>query len=201
MSAVIPLTQLDAVNLMLADIGDRPVNSLTGTQRLDVTRAIDTLDSVVRQLCTLGWFFNEELVETSIDGSGHYNVAEDWSKIEYVSGGPTSGTRGAPQYAVRGRKLYDVVNATDTFDAGSPSIRLTIARLLSFEDLPQAAREYAYAAASVTMQSRTLGSRQVDGDLRLRAAQALATLKTEEVDVRVEDTTFSPRFIGLMHRR
>lgn len=201
MSAVIPLTQLDAVNLMLADIGDRPVNSLAGNQRLDVTRAIDTLDSVVRQLCTLGWWFNEELVETTIDGSGHYNVAEDWTKVEYVSGGPTSGTRGAPQYTVRGRKLYDVVNATDTFDAGSSSIRLTVARLIAFEDLPQAAREYAYASASVTMQSRTLGSRQVDGDLRLRAAQALATLKTEEVDVRVEDTTFSPRFIGLMHRR
>tara|TARA_R100001198_G_scaffold85510_1_gene59794 strand:+ start:5364 stop:5969 length:606 start_codon:yes stop_codon:yes gene_type:complete len=201
MSSVIPLTKLDAVNLILADIGDRPVNTLATTNRLDVTRAVDTLDSVVRQLCTLGWWFCEEAVDVVVDNSGHYNIPNDWTKVSYTSGGPTTGVRGAPQYTVRGRRLYDVVNATDTFDATSPTINLSISRLLEFEDLPQAAREYAYATASVTMQSRTLGSRQVDGDLRLRAAQALVTLKTEEVDVSVEDTTYSPRFIELMHRR
>lgn len=201
MSALAPMTELEAVNLMLADLGERPVNTLTGSQRLDVQRAILTLASYTRQINSMGWWFNEEEVEVAVNGAGQYIIPDDFVKVDYRSGGPGSGSRGLPNFVVRERKLYDTVNATDTFSPTDPSIRLRITRLIPFEDLPASAREYVYAASSIAMQSRTLGSASVDADLRGRAVSAIALLKQEEVENVAEDTTYSPRFFDLMHRR
>ena len=201
MAATVPLTKLDAVNLMLSDIGDRPVNTLTGSQRLDVTRSISTLEAVLRAFLTTGWWFNREEGQLIVDGSGHYNVPSDWASLEYVKGGPTQGARRAPApLVVRQAKLYDRHNQNFVFTGEGP-VTVTFTKLLPFEDLPNAAREYVYAAASVRNQSRALGSRHVDADLRDQARSSLATLKAEEVDNAVEDTTFAPRFLDLMHRR
>ena len=200
MSATIPMSKLDAVNLILADLGDRPVNSLSDQSRLDVTLAIQAIDASTRGVLALGWFFNEEDATLTVDSDGHYNLPDDWAAVKYVSGGPTSGVNGPPRFVARGRRLYDTVNNTDIFLL-APSVTLHFARLLEFEDMPESAREYAYAVASVRNQTRALGSASVDPDLRQQAANALAVLRNEEVNQSVEDLTLSPRFIELMHNR
>ena len=200
MSATIPLTSLDAVNLMLADLGDRPVNSLADTNRLDVNYAVQALESTTRAILAFGWWFNEEQATLSPDASGYYNLPQDWSAIKYVSGGPGNGTIDFPRLVARGRRLFDVANGTDVF-VGEPAVTVSFARLLEFDDLPMTAREYIYATASIRNQTRALGSASVDPDLRQQAVAALASLRNEEVENSVEDLTMSPRFIELMHRR
>ena len=200
MSATIPLTSLDAVNLMLADLGDRPVNSLADTNRLDVNYAVQALESTTRAILAFGWWFNEEQATLSPDASGYYNLPQDWSAIKYVSGGPGNGTIDFPRLVARGRRLFDVNNGTDVF-VGEPAVTVSFARLLEFDDLPMTAREYIYATASIRNQTRALGSASVDPDLRQQAVAALASLRNEEVENSVEDLTMSPRFIELMHRR
>ena len=70
MAEVVPLTKLDAINQMLHDLGERPVNSLAGSTRLDVNRAIASLDSVLRRLLNRGWWFNSESIRLTVDGAG-----------------------------------------------------------------------------------------------------------------------------------
>ena len=200
MSATIPMSKLDAVNLILADLGDRPVNSLVDANRLDVTLAIQAIDASTRGILSLGWWFNEETIELTVDSAGRYNLPDDWTAIKYLSGGPTSGEHGVPNFVARGRRLYDTTNNTDIFLL-APAVTLHFARLLEFEDMPMTAREYVYAVAAVRNQTRALGSAAVDPDLRQQTANALALLRNEEVENSVEDLTYSPRFIGLMHNR
>lgn len=200
MSAVTPLTSLDAVNLMLADLGDRPVNSLTDSNRLDVNYAVQALESTTRAILSFGWWFNEEQATITPDADGYYNLPADWSAIKYVCGGPGSGTIGFPLLVARGRRLYDVTNGTDVF-LNEAAVTVSFARLLEFDDLPMTAREYIYATASIRNQTRALGSASVDPDLRQQAGAALASLRNEEVENSADDLTMSPRFLDLMHRR
>ena len=97
-------------------------------------------------------------------------------------------------------RLYDTVNATDTF-AGGTTIKLKVHRLLEFEEMPSSAREYCYAAASIRFQSRSLGSNAVDQDLKEQARTALALLNEEDIDAQNLDATFSDHFITMMHNR
>ena len=200
--AIAPLTKLDAVNLMLGDIGDRPVNSLSGSNRLDVQRAVDTLETIVRDVLEDGWWFNREVVRLTVDGSGRYNIPDTVVVSEILKGGPTdTGQYGyAPTLVVRDSKLYDTSNETDVF-VGADAVFLRCLRLLEFSQLPSTARSYAYAAASVRNQSRALGARSVDQDLRAQAISSMARLKQEEMDNTSEEGTMNPRFFDLMHRR
>ena len=51
-------TELEAVNTMLATIGEAPVNSITGTLPLDAALAKTTLDEITREVLASGWHFN-----------------------------------------------------------------------------------------------------------------------------------------------
>ena len=51
-------TELEAVNSMLATIGEAPVNSITGTLPLDASLAKNTLNEINREVQSAGWHFN-----------------------------------------------------------------------------------------------------------------------------------------------
>lgn len=195
-----PLTKLQAVNAILFDIGDRPVNTLTGSTRLDVIRAIESLEHVTRALLIGSWWFNREKVIVTLDGDDKYPIGDDFADVEVYANPPAAGTLGPSVLVVRGRFLYDLQNGRDTF-AGEGPITLTIARLLEYEQLPNTAREYVYAAASVRNQSRSIGSSAVDADLRQQAATAFAVMHGENIDFQNIDQTFSPSMIDMFHRR
>ena len=198
--AIVPMTELEAVNLMLYDVGSRPTNTLTSPTRLDVIRAQATLDAMVRSVAQRGYWFNTEIISVSVNGSNKYPIPTSVVHVEVLSGGPTSGTNGAPFMVARSGFLYDTVNATDTF-AGGTTIKLKVHRLLEFEEMPSSAREYCYAAASIRFQSRSLGSNAVDQDLKEQARTALALLNEEDIDAQNLDATFSDHFITMMHNR
>lgn len=194
-----PFTKLEAVNEMLYDLGERPVNSLEGSTRLDVTRAVDTLDRIMRDICTRGWWFNTEQLELTTNGSDEYAIPEDVVHVEAWEGGPTTGQYdNTPLLVVRDQKLYDVNNASSTF-AGAGTIKLTVHKLLLFEQLPASARSYVYASSSVRNQSRALGSGQVDRELREQAARSLAQMNEEHLDALNLDGTQSESMIEMMY--
>lgn len=200
MSLEIPMTKLEAVNAMLVDDGSRKTTSLTSPTRVDVIRAVDTLDRVSRSVQLRGHWYNDEIVELTLNGSSKYPVANALVHVEVISGGPTTGTRGTPKLVVRAGFLYDTVNGTDTFVGGS-TITAKVHRLLPFESLPSSAREYIYATASLRNNSQGFGSRAVDRDLKEMAEAALALLNEEDIDAENLDQTFSPHFLEMMHLR
>ena len=58
--AVAATTELEAINIMLAAIGEAPVNTLTGTLPVDVKIAQSTLVEINKAVQAEGWSFNTE---------------------------------------------------------------------------------------------------------------------------------------------
>ena len=54
-------TELESINIMLAAIGEAPVNSLTGTVPVDVRLAQSTLTEINKEIQSEGWSFNTEI--------------------------------------------------------------------------------------------------------------------------------------------
>ena len=55
-----PTTELEAVNAMLATIGEIPISSIEGGTHADVMIALGTLRQVSREVQLMGWYFNIE---------------------------------------------------------------------------------------------------------------------------------------------
>ena len=71
-------TELESINIMLAAIGEAPVNSLTGTVPVDVRLAQSTLTEVNKEIQSEGWSFNTEIDVTLVrDGSNQISLSTD----------------------------------------------------------------------------------------------------------------------------
>ena len=57
---ITPTTELQAVNTMLSAIGEAPVNSISGTNNVDVSVAKNILDETSLSIQSEGWNFNTE---------------------------------------------------------------------------------------------------------------------------------------------
>ena len=53
-------TKLEAINTLLSNVGEAPVNSLSGSLTSDVRLAQNILDEVSRDVQSAGWHFNTE---------------------------------------------------------------------------------------------------------------------------------------------
>lgn len=202
MSYPTPDTELDAVNSMLHDIGERPVNTLDNQSRLDVLRAIDSLRKASRTTQETGWWFNRELVTVPLDSNNQYPIDASWTHVTVVDGGPAVPTDGNPvKLVARDGFLYDLGNERNEFEDGDADVDLEVIRMLDFESLPNTAREYIYCAASIRFQSRTLGSSAVDADLREQANIALISLREEDINFEAIDQKTLPHFFNLMWNR
>ena len=59
--AVAATTELECINIMLAAMGESPINSLTGTLPVDARIAQSTLTEVNKSVQSEGWSFNTEI--------------------------------------------------------------------------------------------------------------------------------------------
>ena len=55
---ITPMTELEAVNIILASIGESPVNSIENPTNVDVINAIRILRNINRRIQSKGWTFN-----------------------------------------------------------------------------------------------------------------------------------------------
>ena len=68
-------SELDAVNQMLAGIGEAPINQLDGEATVDVAIARQTLSRVRMQVCHMDWHWNTEKEYPLVpDGNGYINI-------------------------------------------------------------------------------------------------------------------------------
>lgn len=160
-------TELEAVNSMLATIGEAPVNTLDNSGLIDVAQARATLAEVSRKIQAGDWHFNREDNYTlTPDFSGNILVPFGVLRIDTV--GESCGI----DITVRGNKIYNRKDHTFTFDK---AIKVDMVVLLEWDDLPEPARQYIVARASREFQRRVVGSGQLDqfaadDDLRLLIA-------------------------------
>jgi len=129
-------TELESVNIMLAAIGEAPVNSLTGTVPVDVRLAQSTLTEVNKSVQSEGWSFNTEIDVTvnRNDTTKQIVLSTDILRIDAnIHQHPTIDP------IQRGLKLYDRLNNRYEFDE---DLICTIVYFRTFVEIPEPARYY-----------------------------------------------------------
>ena len=133
--AVAATTELECINIMLAAIGEAPINSLIGTLPVDARIAQSTLTEVNKSVQSEGWSFNTEIdVTLTRDGSNQINIETNILRIDAnIHQHPTIDP------IQRGLKLYDRQNNKYEFDE---DLICTVVYLRTFEEIPEPARHY-----------------------------------------------------------
>ena len=129
-------TELESVNIMLAAIGESPVNSLTGTLPVDVRLAQSTLTEVNKEVQSEGWSFNTEIDVTQQRDSStqQINLSTDILRID-----PNIHQHPTIDAIQRGLKLYDRLNNKYEFDE---DLICTVVYFRTFAEIPEPARRY-----------------------------------------------------------
>jgi len=128
-------TELESINIMLAAIGEAPVNSLTGTLPVDVKLAQSTLNETSKEVQSEGWSFNTEIdVTLTRDGSNNVNLSTDVLRVD-----PNIHQHTSIDAIQRGLKLYDRLNNKYEF---TEDLICTVVYFRSFDEIPEPARRY-----------------------------------------------------------
>ena len=148
--AVAATTELESINIMLAAIGEAPVNSLTGTLPNDVKIAQSTLTEVNKEVQSEGWSFNTEIdVTLTRDGSDNINLANNILRVD-----PSIHHHPTIDAIQRGSKLYDRLNNEYEFD---DDLVCTVVYYRDFDELPEPARRYMTIKAARIFVDRLVG--------------------------------------------
>lgn len=158
MTSTAMTSELEAVNTLLASIGESSINTLAVSGLADVAAARSTLDEISRQVQEKGWHFNTEDEYPLVrNDQGFIQFPSDFLKLISTSAGKT--------VIQRGTRLYDKQAHSYTF---SKDLTGTVVLCLPWDELPQAARHFIMIRAARIFQARWLGS---DTQFRFSAAE------------------------------
>lgn len=162
-------TELQAVNQMLAGIGEAPVNSLEGSITTDVAAAKNLLDEVRREVQGRAWGFNTDDDVTLVpDANNEITVGAEIIRIDGTPG------REMKQIILRGRRLYNRGEHNFKFEA---DIHVNTTTLLIWDEVPEQAQRYMVIRASRFLSDRLVGSSSMHQFSMRDEAMALADLK------------------------
>ena len=169
----VPVNELEAVNMLLAAIGEAAVSSLETATTVDVTQAKNLLSNINREAQQKGWHFNTEWdVVLSLDSDSRIPLGTTVLSVY----SPTKMT------TIRGREgspfLYDLDNNTFTWTTSiNDAVTIT---LLDFEDIPQTARQYITTKAARIFQEEIIGQVSAEAVNRQEEVEAYADLLDDE---------------------
>ena len=169
-------TKLDAVNTMLSAIGEAPVSSLSsGLIEAEIAESI--LNTVDREVQSMGWHFNTELNKSfAQDTNGQIILPADILKADATL------VANSPDLVQRGLKMYDRKN--HTFNIGV-NVGLDVVVQLEFNDVPEVAKRYMVLRATRIFQDRVVGSATLHGFHEKDENRALMELR--EFDKSADD--------------
>lgn len=173
-----PTTELEAVNIMLASIGESPVSSLDDAQLVDVSIAKSILDETSRALQSQGLHCNTEHEYPIVpDTDGQLNVPSNCVKID------TSGSTSDVDVVQRGTRLYDRKKFSFTTFDGTYYVDMVL--LLDFNDLPEHVKRYVTVKSARRFQGRFMGSDTLGGFTEKDESEAMVYF--EQCEAQTED--------------
>jgi hypothetical protein len=170
-----PTTELEAVNVCLANIGESPVSAITGNITVDAALARDLLRQVTREVQTHGFYWNTELNYKLIP-----NTADNLALPANVLSVDTTGDDKNKDLVARGRILYDRVKHTYTF---TEPVYVDIVVALGFEELPEIARRYIAVRAARIYRERVMGNGSISNFNTSDEDMARAALLAENMEI------------------
>lgn len=167
MARITRTSELDALNVLLTNIGQQPASSLENTNpQFALARTV--LDQVTSDVLTEGWTFNRELSYPIVpESNGEVLLPEN--VVRWDISWPTD-----LDVVLRDGKLYDKINHTYDF-SGYDKLELNVVWLFDFEDIPNAIRNYITIRAANLFAMRTTGSIEISKYGEKEEMQARAT--------------------------
>lgn len=172
-------TQLEAVNSMLAHIGESPVSTISDAVALPVSAstALSTLNEVSKEVQSEDWHFNSiPKLTLSPASDKRIGVPQDAITLDAIDKNI--------DVTMRGNYLFDRKNNTNLFD-GDVVVRVSV--YLPWEELYEQARRYIVLRASRIFQARLVGSKELESLIARDEYQARARL--EDADSSHSDRT------------
>jgi Tail tubular protein len=173
-----PMTELEAVNMMLLSIGKAPVSTLAIAGINDVSFATTTLYNTVREVQARSWWFNREFcfpITPTAQPNGYVLIPD--SVIDITT------TDRNLNYIERNGKLYDL--DTHTFNIGALTlqqpVKCDITWCFPFEQVPHVARSYIARRAGRTFQTQAVGSQLMYQFTKELEADAESELQRSEL--------------------
>ena len=148
-------TKLDAVNIILSNIGQSPVVNLTSGNPI-VEMAELTLDEISRTVQAEGWIFNTEYsYPLQLDQDQELVIPENLIQCDLPVGSGASVQR-------RNGKLYNRTEHTFKFTnyAQDNIVRIDAVWLFDYEDIPEAVKNYINVRAANVFAGRAVGSQE-----------------------------------------
>ena len=140
-----PTTKLQAINTLLASIGEAPV-SQEGSGLDEEALAAETLDEVSRAVQLIGWSWNkEDGFPLTPDGAGNIALPVNTLKVDFQNS----------TLVARGRKVYDKSAHSYSFQR---ALKATIVFGLAWDELPEAMRSYIMYRAGRLFQTRQVSA-------------------------------------------
>ena len=153
------MTELEAVNTILATIGEAGVSSLADdvTQVTDQAMAQRTLKEVSRDVQSEAWSWNtDESVTINPTAQNTYVVSSDTLVVNF-----SPNQYPDTQYVMRGKRVYDRNNQRYDFGLVNGGASLTAAKVvkqLPWDELPHAAQQYITIRAARIFSDRYVAS-------------------------------------------
>lgn len=195
-------TELEAVNSMLAAIGESPVSDLTTSTHADLTMALNELRNATRELQSLPWKFNQEfgLAITPVINNQAWNDPDGTAQVLGIYKPPANMSsfalsqistqigldvvvRPSKVYVEGGNKVlvfYDRAKNRDGFPYSErQKLWLDVIWFFDFEQMPETARRSALTVAGKRFVKNTVGGERSgfeDSDIQF----ALRELKRDQ---------------------
>jgi hypothetical protein len=189
-----PLTELEAINVILATTANSPISTMDDNQIIDASLASNTLRSVLVEVQTQGLSFNtESKYIIAPDQNGFIVLPRNTLRVD------TDGDDASTDAVQRGTKLY---NKDDHTFVWTKPVSLEITLGLPFEELPPVVANYATIKAARKYQDQYFSDNYVHSYTATDEAFALARVMDAEIDSTdpnmLNDSTFMQ---GLLARR
>ena len=170
-----PMTELQAVNLLLSAIGEAAVSSLETATTVEVTQAKNLLSNVNRAAQQKGWHFNTEWdVVLTRDSDNRIPLSESILSVYQPGQLMTIRGRSGSMYA------YDLDNNTFTWTKNlNNAVTIT---LLDFVDTPNTFRQYVTTRAARIFQEEIIGQVSAETINRQEEAEAYADLLDDDAE-------------------
>ena len=170
-----PMTELEAVNILLAAIGEAAVSSLETATTVEVTQAKNLLSNVNRAAQQKGWHFNTEWdVVLTRDADDRIPLSESILSVYQPGQLMTIRGRSGSMFA------YDLDNNTFTWTKNlNNAVTIT---LLDFIDTPNTFRQYVTTRAARIFQEEIVGQVSAETVNRQEEAEAYADLLDDDAE-------------------
>ena len=147
-------TLLDAVNVLLTNIGEQPVDNLDNEQIQDARVAQQTLLEFHKDGQSRGWSWNQEdaypFAPDAVTGEMEVPTnAITWAVNPYTLNG---------RFILRGNRVYDKLNRTYQI---ADTIEADVTWLLSWDESPEAFNRWTTIRAARVFASRMLGDKEL----------------------------------------